>query len=470
MAQTPRELTPYVSLRHFFGAELRHWRQHAGLSHDRLGAEINFSGDLIGKVEKAERAPTVPLAEACDRVLDTGGVLARLVGLINNSVQEAAPEGGPTTQAAARGESSAFESVSNGHGRTLGEAARTSARGEDPVKRLEFVMSIFGVGAGSLLGSRERAEPSRLGHEDVASWQRCLSRLYELDAQYGGGGVYELALRSLRQFRRVLHRASYDPSTGEALHAFDGELTRQTGVLAFDAGRQAEARHWWLEASHTARLVNDDQLFVAVLRSMSKQACELGQPREAIEHAQAAHQAAQPWGTPRLHSLLLVRTGLGHARDGDERATWHAFHEAGTLLGAGRRDDDPSWLDFAWDEADFASCEMLAARQLGELSLADRCIRNALAAVGPEHPRNHTLYLTNHADVLVAQQRIEEAVAVATQAVVGASEVSSARVNARIERVRAELARYSANPEVAEFLAWSGDILATKANVSAPGI
>jgi transcriptional regulator with XRE-family HTH domain len=78
VAQTPRELTPHASLRHFFGAELRHWRQLADLSHDRLGAQINYSGAAIGKVEKAERAPTAALAEACDQVLGTGGALARL--------------------------------------------------------------------------------------------------------------------------------------------------------------------------------------------------------------------------------------------------------------------------------------------------------------------------------------------------------------------------------------------------------
>lgn len=97
------------------------------------------------------------------------------------------------------------------------------------MKRFEFLVSVFGVGAGSLVGSREWAEPSRLGHEDVASWRRCVSRLYELDAQYGGGGVYDLALRSLRQLRRVQHRASYGPSTGEELHTVAGELTRYSG-------------------------------------------------------------------------------------------------------------------------------------------------------------------------------------------------------------------------------------------------
>ncbi|MGH3900283.1 MAG: helix-turn-helix domain-containing protein [Pseudonocardiaceae bacterium] len=50
----------------------------ADLSHDRLGAQINYSGDTISKVEKAKRTPTAALAKACDQALGTVGVLARL--------------------------------------------------------------------------------------------------------------------------------------------------------------------------------------------------------------------------------------------------------------------------------------------------------------------------------------------------------------------------------------------------------
>lgn len=148
MAQTPRQLTPHASLRHFFGAELRHWRQLANLSHDRLGAQINYSGDTIS-----------------------------------------------------------------------------------------FLISTFGVGAGALVGL-ESTEASRLGREDVTAWERTLSQLRELDDQYGGG-VYELGLRSLKRLRRVLHQGSYGPSTGEALHTLDGELTRYVGSLAYGPGGRA---------------------------------------------------------------------------------------------------------------------------------------------------------------------------------------------------------------------------------------
>jgi Helix-turn-helix domain len=456
--QTPRELTPHASLRHFFGAELRHWRQLADLSHDRLGAQINYSGAAIGKVEKAERAPTAALAEACDQVLGTGGALARLVALIEATAQEtrAGRHAGAGSDPGL-----VLGCALNGHGPTV---AVWAERGGEPVNRFEFLVSTFGAGAGALVGQKS-TEASRLGREDVTAWERNLSQLYELGDQYGGG-VYELALRSLRRLRRVLQQDSYGPSTGEALHILAGELTIHAGWLAFDAGQEAEARYWWLEAAHTARLIEDDRLFVATLQLMSRQAGELGRAREAVELAQAGQLAAKPWGTPRLQSLLLVREGLGHARAGDGRATWQAFHQAGTLLGAGRRDEDPPWLAF-WDEADLACSEMRAALHLGERAIAQRSSRTALATVRPEYRRNRAGYLAGRAEVLVGQRNIEEAVSTAAQAVVAASEISSSRINARIGRVRGELARYSDQPTVAEFLDWSAEILPTKANTSA---
>ena len=89
MGQSPRELTPYESARHFFGAELRRWREQRGLSQERLGREVNFDGSLIGKVEKAERMPSRELAEACDRALETDGSLARLWPLVDQERQRA---------------------------------------------------------------------------------------------------------------------------------------------------------------------------------------------------------------------------------------------------------------------------------------------------------------------------------------------------------------------------------------------
>lgn len=334
------------------------------------------------------------------------------------------------------------------------------------MNRFEFLVSTFGAGAGSLVGSATPAEASRLGPGDVLSWRRTVSRLYDLDAQYGGGVVYDLALQARRQLRRMLQRASYGPSTGEALNVVLGELNSAAGWLAFDAGRQAEARHLWLEASHTARLAGDDRLFVDAASLLSRQATELGRPREAIDLTQAAQLAAKPWGTPRLRSHLLSLEALAASRANDERATWDALHQAGALLDSGPHDDDPSWLGF-WDEADFSCCETRVALSLGQLSLAERSSRTALATVRPEYSRNRVAYLSARAEVLVRQRSIDEAVSIAAQAVEGASDISSTRIDARIGGVRAELVRYSDQPRVAEFLDWSGQVMGAKANGSA---
>ncbi len=454
MPQAPRELTPHASLRHFFGAELRHWRQLAQLSHDRLGAQINYSGEMISKVEKAERTPTAALATACDQVLGTGGALTRLLALIDATTQQARAGGSVN---AGSNPGPVLGRALHGHSPTV---AASPARGEDPVNRLEFLVSTFGAGAGALVGPKSTEAP-RLGREDVTTWAHTLSQLYELDNQYGGGGVYELALRALKRLRRLLHQGSYGPSTGEALHTLAKELTGHVGWLAFECGWPAEARYWWLEAAHTARLNDDNRQLVATLRSMSHQASELGRAKEAIELAQAAQQAAKPWGTPRLQSLLLAREARGQAQTGDGRATWQAFHHAHTLLGSGRHDEDPYWLAF-WDEADLAACEMRAALHLGELAIAERSSRTALATVRPEYPRNRASYLVSRTLVLVRQRSIEEAVTTATQAVVATSEISSSRVTARIGQVWTALARYSDQPTVAEFLDWSAQTLPTE--------
>jgi transcriptional regulator with XRE-family HTH domain len=66
----------------FFGAELRRARLAAGMSQDQLGRTLSFSGDLIGKIETCERAPSPEFAAGCDAVFPHfDGLFTRLVAL-----------------------------------------------------------------------------------------------------------------------------------------------------------------------------------------------------------------------------------------------------------------------------------------------------------------------------------------------------------------------------------------------------
>jgi transcriptional regulator with XRE-family HTH domain len=79
----PRELDPTSSVLAFFGSELRRHRTAAGLSQERLGEIVNYTGSLVGQVETARRSPSRDLAERLDSALGTDGALTRLWPLVN---------------------------------------------------------------------------------------------------------------------------------------------------------------------------------------------------------------------------------------------------------------------------------------------------------------------------------------------------------------------------------------------------
>jgi transcriptional regulator with XRE-family HTH domain len=63
-----------------FGAELRYYRERAGLSQTELATLVNVSHDVISKIETGDRPPAKDFPERLDAIpeLDTRGALARL--------------------------------------------------------------------------------------------------------------------------------------------------------------------------------------------------------------------------------------------------------------------------------------------------------------------------------------------------------------------------------------------------------
>ncbi|WP_280295000.1 helix-turn-helix domain-containing protein [Nocardia abscessus] len=72
------ELTPHVSARHRFGAELRRRRIQQGMSQAELGEKIVHSASTVAKVENAGRWASQDFAQRSDSVLGSGGELLRL--------------------------------------------------------------------------------------------------------------------------------------------------------------------------------------------------------------------------------------------------------------------------------------------------------------------------------------------------------------------------------------------------------
>jgi transcriptional regulator with XRE-family HTH domain len=61
-----------------FADELRAARIKIGWSRDELGAQINYSGSLVGMIESMSRAPSLDFARRCDGAFGAPGTLERM--------------------------------------------------------------------------------------------------------------------------------------------------------------------------------------------------------------------------------------------------------------------------------------------------------------------------------------------------------------------------------------------------------
>src|SRR5690349_17586874 len=78
MGRKRRVLTPDRSAVHRWGAQLRALRDERGLSLAGLSRLAQYDAGYLGRVERGDQLATLPVAQACDRVLDAGGDLVRL--------------------------------------------------------------------------------------------------------------------------------------------------------------------------------------------------------------------------------------------------------------------------------------------------------------------------------------------------------------------------------------------------------
>jgi hypothetical protein len=245
-----------------------------------------------------------------------------------------------------------------------------------------------------------------------------------MDHRHGGGHVRWLVIEYLRREVAPMLHGAYTQQVGRDLMVAAGVLNRRAGMMAYDAGRHTTAQRYLAQALQLARAAGHTALAAHVLTSMSHQAIDLGQDRNAIRMLEAARQDAA--GAPTLLAKVAVMQARLHARLGERIPCERSLRVAD---GAFERADpaaDPDWIasaDEAYLAGQFGKCYV----DLCQPARAERYIRSSLAGYRADYVRRRAMTTVLLARSCLDQGDLEQACRVGSDVVVLAAALKSHR-------------------------------------------
>jgi transcriptional regulator with XRE-family HTH domain len=417
MGQQPRTLDPHASPLAYFGAELRAWRGRRGLSQAQLGQLVHVSGDLLGKVEKAQRRPLPDLIRRLDTALGADGQLARVAESLNGSSLVPEGRGRPARHAARRGED----------GRTRGSEARVMAAAqawlaEASVHRVDDVAL-----------SSEPSDPA------VALLKDRVRQLRRMDDTRGGPTVLDWTLHELRWAQELNRRGG---GSDPRLLGVVGELAQLGGWLSCDSGDHTRAENLWLLALGASRTGGDPRLGATVLSCLSYQALWTDRPRQALDLIEVARRGSRGLPGGALQALLATREARVQARLGRRSRCESALEDARVAFASRDQDRDPDWVYWV-SSAVLAADAGRAHLELGLARDAAADLSAGLELFGTSQPRNRALHLTSLAQAQLMAGEVERAAMTTDAALALATATESRRIT---ERLRSLLGSFAAVP------------------------
>ena len=286
------------------------------------------------------------------------------------------------------------------------------------------------------------------------SSKMCQQHLYQLDYRYGGDTLCDQASAQLKRANRLLNRGIYNERVGRRLQVAMGELGICAGWLAFDAGRQDQARYCYTEALAAARMADDKELEVHVLANMSMQAVALDRPREGLRLAEAARRQSAGWATPTLTSLLAVREARAWAKLREAKQVERTMAEARRALDqSDATEEKPVWITF-FDEAELSGNDGVCQLDLGKPNQATNLLEQACAGQRDSFVRNRSLYTVRLAASYLARQDVTTACQLAQDALaLVANEVTSTRTLNELREFRRRVSRFRSSAAAKQFAA-----------------
>ncbi|MCI0689342.1 MAG: helix-turn-helix domain-containing protein [Sporichthyaceae bacterium] len=389
MVQPSATLNPAGSALQHFGAELRHWRARRSLSQAELGSRMHCSGNLVGKVERAERSCDRSFADRADAVLGTGGALGRLWPLVAAEVARARP-----------GVAGAHVQLDDDMNRRALLSALGSLAAAPVAVRLD-----------DLAGALSR---SATDQPDLDEWERT-AQAYAHDVGFADPArLLPNLLGDLQQVREVMDRTP--DSARPRLRHVAGQLAAWTAMTLVNAGDPSTARRWW----RTARELVDASGDTALATYVRGRQAVLGlyggyTPEQILDIAADAQAHAGAAATAGLASAQAaqaqVLSVMGLAIDAD--AALHRLCDTFDALQDAVASDRSS--QYGWSAQKLHHVTSYVNTRLGRTRTAMAAQAAALASYPGRSFQGPAQVQLHHAACLIMDGYVEDGIGHATQ-------------------------------------------------------
>ncbi|GAB3063390.1 helix-turn-helix domain-containing protein [Micromonospora schwarzwaldensis] len=323
-----------------------------------------------------------------------------------------------------------------------------------PTKRRQFhaLAALAGIQASTGLDllTVSTEPPPSLGMEQVRYAASLVDQFRSADAAVGADALCDIAMQVHQRLSAWAEHADYSRSVGEALQSALAHLAIQAAWLAIDADRRAEARPYLNEAIARARIADDARVEVRALACMSLLLRE-DRPVEALHCAEAALRTAAGWTTPRLTTLLHLRSAHAHAILRDTFGFEREMTNARRAFEGGSHEDDLPFISFV-TEHEVTAITGLSYLALDRPERAASCFRAITASPADAYRRNRVYSTAQLARASGRQGDVPGAARAALAVLPELQAVRSGRTLRVLAEVRSSLDAHRAVPEARQFI------------------
>lgn len=303
---------------------------------------------------------------------------------------------------------------------------------------------LVGAPAGLAVG----APPGPAAPDPPDRDRRPPDELRRLDDLCGGADLAGLAAGRMRRAVRALSGAA--PVARRRLLPVLAESAQLAGWLAADAGDPVGGLDAYRLALRAATAAGDVALAGHVLGSASHLLAGLGDPAGALVLARTGYAGVRRHATPGLRALLLHRVALAAALDGRATAARQALDGARRAGGdPPEPGQEPSWL-YWLDGVELAAMTGRTLVALGHPGPAEAPL---VAARRRGHPRGAAIYGGWLARGYLQLGEVEQASAVAGEALLDAVRAGSPRALGPLSELRRRLAGHPHEPAARRYAA-----------------